>query len=43
MGVTRERDYYHRHIAFYSTFHAALTDKFGVNWNIVAEKTPDNH
>lgn len=25
---------------FYSTFHAALTDKFGVAWNIVAEETP---
>lgn len=25
---------------FYSTFHAALTDKFGVNWNIVAEEQP---
>lgn len=23
---------------FYSTFHAALTDKFGVGWNIVAEE-----
>jgi PhnB protein len=28
--------------AFYSTFHAALTDKFGINWNIVAEETPNN-
>ncbi len=28
--------------AFYSTFHAALTDKFGVNWNIVAEEAPNN-
>lgn len=27
---------------FYSTFHAALTDKYGVNWNIVAEEAP-NH
>ncbi len=26
---------------FYSTFHAALTDKFGVNWNIVAEEAPN--
>jgi len=26
---------------FYSTFHAALTDKFGVSWNIVAEESPD--
>jgi PhnB protein len=25
---------------FYSMFHAAATDKFGVNWNIVAEETP---
>ena len=25
---------------FYSTFHAALTDKFGVDWNIVAEESP---
>ncbi|MEG6616387.1 glyoxalase/bleomycin resistance/extradiol dioxygenase family protein [Peptococcaceae bacterium 1198_IL3148] len=25
---------------FYSTFHAALTDKFGVDWNIVAEEAP---
>ena len=25
---------------FYSTFHAALTDKFGVAWNIVAEEAP---
>ena len=27
---------------FYSTFHAALTDRFGVNWNIVAEEPPNN-
>lgn len=26
---------------FYSTFHAGLTDKFGVSWNIVAEEAPD--
>lgn len=26
---------------FYSTFHAALTDKFGVGWNIVAEEVPN--
>lgn len=26
---------------FYSTFHAALTDKFGVSWNIVAEEVPN--
>jgi PhnB protein len=25
---------------FYSVFHAAVTDKFGVNWNVVAEETP---
>lgn len=25
---------------FYSTFHAALKDKFGVHWNIVAEEQP---
>lgn len=25
---------------FYSTFHAELTDKFGVTWNIVAEEAP---
>ncbi len=25
---------------FYSTFHAAVTDKFGVNWNVVAEESP---
>ena len=25
---------------FYSAFHAALTDKFGVGWNIVAEELP---
>ena len=24
---------------FYSTFHAAVTDTFGVNWNIVAEES----
>ncbi|MCR1900144.1 VOC family protein [Irregularibacter muris] len=28
---------------FYSTFHAALTDKFGVSWNIVAEESPDKN
>jgi PhnB protein len=28
--------------AFYSTFHAALTDKFGIDWNVVAEETPNN-
>lgn len=26
---------------FYSTFHAALTDKFGVAWNIVSEEAPN--
>lgn len=26
---------------FYSTFHASVTDKFGVNWNIVAEESPN--
>jgi PhnB protein len=25
---------------YYSTFHAALNDKFGVAWNIVAEEAP---
>ena len=25
---------------FYSVFHAAVTDKFGVIWNVVAEETP---
>ncbi len=25
---------------FYSAFHAALTDKFGIGWNIVAEEPP---
>jgi PhnB protein len=25
---------------FYSVFHAAVTDKFDVNWNIVAEEAP---
>ena len=25
---------------FYSVFHAAVTDKFSVNWNIVAEEAP---
>ena len=28
-------------VTFYSAFHAALTDKYGVNWNIVALETPD--
>jgi PhnB protein len=26
---------------FYSTFHAALTDKYGIGWNIVAEESPN--
>lgn len=26
---------------FYSVFHAAVTDKFGVNWNVVAEEAPN--
>ncbi len=25
---------------FYSVFHAAVTDRFGVNWNVVAEEAP---
>lgn len=25
---------------FYSVFHAAVTDQFGVNWNVVAEEAP---
>ena len=25
---------------FYSVFHAAVTDQFGVNWNVVAEEQP---
>jgi PhnB protein len=25
---------------FYSVFHAAVKDKFGVNWNVVAEEAP---
>lgn len=27
--------------SFYSTFHASVTDRFGVNWNIVAEESPN--
>jgi len=27
---------------FYSVFHGAVIDKFGVNWNIIAEETPKN-
>ncbi len=26
---------------FYSVFHAAVTDRFGVNWNVVAEEAPN--
>lgn len=26
---------------FYSTFHGAVIDKYGVNWNIVAEESPN--
>lgn len=26
---------------FYSSFHAALIDKFGINWNIIAEEAPN--
>jgi len=25
---------------FYSVFHAAVTDMFGINWNVVAEEAP---
>jgi PhnB protein len=25
---------------FYSVFHVAVADKFGVNWNVVAEEAP---
>jgi uncharacterized glyoxalase superfamily protein PhnB len=27
---------------FYSAFHAATVDEFGVHWNVVAEETPQN-
>jgi uncharacterized glyoxalase superfamily protein PhnB len=27
--------------AFYSVFHAVVTDKFGVTWNVVAAKAPE--
>jgi PhnB protein len=27
---------------FYSVFHASVTDKYGVNWNVVASEAPDN-
>ena len=27
---------------YYSVFHAAVTDKFNVNWNVVAEEAPLN-
>ncbi len=26
---------------FYSVFHAAVTDKYGINWNVVAEQAPN--
>ncbi len=26
---------------FYSVFHAAVTDKLGINWNIIAEEAPN--
>ncbi len=26
---------------FYSVFHAAVKDRFGVNWNVVAEEAPN--
>jgi PhnB protein len=26
---------------FYSVFHAAVTDKFGIIWNVVAEEAPE--
>ncbi|MDR1821065.1 MAG: glyoxalase/bleomycin resistance/extradiol dioxygenase family protein [Oscillospiraceae bacterium] len=28
---------------FYSVVHAAVTDKFGVNWNVVAEESPQKY
>jgi PhnB protein len=27
---------------FYSVFHASVTDKYGVNWNVVASEAPAN-
>ena len=27
---------------FYSVFHGTVTDKFGINWNVVAEESSDN-
>jgi PhnB protein len=40
-----ERTKYYRVVlspteTYYSVFHAAVTDKFGVNWNVVAEEAP---
>ena len=26
---------------FYSNFHAAITDKFGINWHIISEEAPE--
>jgi PhnB protein len=28
---------------FYSVFHASITDKFGVNWNVMAKEQPKQH
>lgn len=28
-------------VTFYSTFHAGITDKYSVSWNIVAEESPN--
>lgn len=40
-GLSEEREITLRPVeAFHTTFHAALTDKFGVSWNIVAEELP---
>jgi len=27
---------------FYSVFHAAVIDMFGINWNVMAEEAPEN-
>jgi PhnB protein len=40
-----ERTKYYRVVlspteTYYNVFHAAVTDKFGVNWNVVAEEAP---
>jgi PhnB protein len=29
-------------VTFYSSFHAGLTDKYGISWNIVAEEAPSS-